>query len=160
MWYTLLRKVLGEYGFERSQFEPCCFLYNKNSHQIIICVYVDDLLITGNDKVEVENVKVYLSNVFNKMKDLKNVEKYLGLRMTRLNTKQLILQQSDYIESILNEYRNKNIKIKIGNTPLPHDLKPLVDVDFENENSILDLLGKLRYLADRTRPDIHLLLVS
>jgi hypothetical protein len=74
--------------------------------------------------------------------------------MTRNNKHQLILQQTDYIESILNEYKNKNINIKIRNTPLPHDLRSLVEDNVGKQNSILDLLGKLRYLADRTRPDI------
>jgi hypothetical protein len=154
MWYTLLCDILLKYGFIRSQYEPCCFIYNKNNKHVIICVYVDDLLIVGENKKEVENVKIYLSQTFNKIKDLKNVEKYLGLRMTRNNKHQLILQQTDYIESILNEYKNKNINIKIRNTPLPHDLRSLVEDNVGKQNSILDLLGKLRYLVDRTRPDI------
>jgi hypothetical protein len=128
MWYMLLCKVLNDFGFERSVFEPCCFILNKEGKHIIVCVYVDDLLITGNKKDDVEDVKTYLSKVFNKIKDLKNVEKYLGLKMTR-NNNQLIPQQSDYIESILKEYENKDIKVKIKNTPLPHDLKPLVEED-------------------------------
>jgi ribosome-interacting GTPase 1 len=101
-------------------------------------VYVDNLLIVGEDKKEVKNVKIYLSQAFNKIKDLKNVEKYLGLRMTRSNKHQLILQQTDYIESILNEYKNKNINIKIRNTPLPHELKSLVENDVGEQDSILD----------------------
>jgi histone deacetylase 1/2 len=74
--------------------------------------------------------------------------------MTKTENTQLILHQSEYIESILNEYKNKDIKIRIRNTPLPHDLKPLVEEVNGDQPSILDLLGKLRYLADRTRPDI------
>jgi hypothetical protein len=42
MWYTLLCRVRTDYGFERSTFEPCCFIYNKNNKYIIVCVYVDD----------------------------------------------------------------------------------------------------------------------
>jgi hypothetical protein len=82
------------------------------------------------------------------------VEKYLGLKMTRIGNGQLVLQQSEYIDSILREMESKNITIKIRNTPLPADLKPLVDNERADQPSILDLLGKLRYLADRTRPDI------
>jgi hypothetical protein len=121
---------------------------------ILLYVYVDDLLITGDNEKDVENVKVYLSQVFNKIKDLKNVEKYLGLKMTRIGNGQLILQQSEYIDSILREMESKNITIRIRNTPLPADFKPLVDNERGDQPSILDLLGKLRYLADRTRPDI------
>jgi hypothetical protein len=155
MWYTLLCRVLMDYGFEHSTFEPCCFIYNKNSKYIIVCVYVDDLLITGNNREYVEDVKIYLSQAFNKIKDLKNVEKYLGLKMIRNGNGQLILNQNEYIESILKEFQNKEIKIKIRNTPLPHNLKPLVEIESGDQPNILeDLLGKLRYLADRTRPDI------
>jgi hypothetical protein len=158
MWYTLLCEVLLEYGFVRSIYEPCCFIYHKNDIHIIVCVYVDDLLITGNREIEVENVKVYLSKVFHKIKDLKGVDNYLGLRMTKTENIQLILHQSEYIESILNEYKNKDIKIRIRNTPLPHDLPPQkYSSSFSlngDQPSILGFLGKLRYLADRTRPDI------
>jgi hypothetical protein len=127
MWYTLLCNVLIEYGFERSMFEPCCFIYNKNGKYIVICVYVDDLLITGSSEKDVEDVKKYLAETFNKIKDLKDVQKYRGLRMIRSDDHQFILKQSDYIETILDEIKSKNIKIKIRNTPLPHDLKPLLD---------------------------------
>jgi hypothetical protein len=154
MWYTHLCKILADYGFERSSFEPCCFIYNKDGKYIIICVYVDDLLIVGSSKRNVEDVKVYLSKIFNKIKDLKDVQKYLGLKMNKINNNQLILNQLEYINTISNEYKSKNIKIKIRNTPLPHDLKPLVEEENGDQQSILDLLGKLRYLADRTRPDI------
>jgi hypothetical protein len=49
MWYTLLCDILLKYGFIRSQYEPCCFIYNKNNKHVIICVYVDDLLIVGEN---------------------------------------------------------------------------------------------------------------
>jgi hypothetical protein len=104
IWYTLLCRVLMDYGFERSIYEPCVFLYNKEDKQIIICGYVDDLLITGKREDDVENVKIYLSKTFNKIKDLKNVEKYLGLRMIRNNNRQLMLSQTEYVESILKDY--------------------------------------------------------
>jgi hypothetical protein len=38
MWYTLICKVLLEYGFERSVYEPCCFIYNKNGKHIVVCI--------------------------------------------------------------------------------------------------------------------------
>jgi hypothetical protein len=69
-----------------------------------MCV-CDDLLIVGSSKRDVEDVKMYLSKIFNKIKDLKDVQKYLGLKMNRTNNNQLILTQSEYINTILNEYK-------------------------------------------------------
>ena len=44
--------------------------------------------------------------------------------------------------------------IRPRNTPIPKDLNAMVDAKGENQKSILDILGKVRYLADRTRHDL------
>ena len=119
---------------------------------MIVCLYVDDILIMGPDKNKVEGVKKYLAEKFNKIKDLKTVEKYLGLKVQR-EGKQVILSQADYVEDIIMEF-SKIRTIRPRNTPIQKDLNSLVDATGENQNSILDILGKIRYLADRTRHDL------
>jgi hypothetical protein len=39
-------------------------------------------------------------------------------------------------------------------TPLPKDIESLAAIEKGDAKSILDIIGKKRFLADRTRPDI------
>jgi hypothetical protein len=88
MWYNLITKVLLDYDFSRFKYEPCCFIKRDETDVIVICIYVDDLLITGSDEKKVEGTKAYLAKTFHKVKDLQIVQKYLGLRMNRLGNGQ------------------------------------------------------------------------
>ena len=49
---------------------------------MILLVYVDDVLIACNDKVEVDKFKVMLDDKF-KLKDLGNLKYFLGLEVAR-----------------------------------------------------------------------------
>jgi hypothetical protein len=49
LWYLRLTQALEKYGFTRLKTEACCFMFTKDSRRMIVSVYVDDLLITGND---------------------------------------------------------------------------------------------------------------
>jgi hypothetical protein len=156
MWYSLISEVLCRRGFKRSRYEPCCFILDPNgcidNAYVIVCVYVDDLLITGPSAKQVESIKQYLAESFQKIKDLKEVKKYHGLKIQRVGN-QILLNQEDYIEDIVVEY-GKARKIQDRRTPLPKDLNELKEEQPDKVNPIQDMLGKIRYLADRTRPDI------
>jgi hypothetical protein len=154
MWYNLITKVLVEYNFIRSKYEPCCFWKRDEADTIIVCIYVDDLLITGSNANKVEATKAYLAKTFHKIKDLQTVQKYLGLKMNRTANGQIQLSQSDYIEDIVTELKKQNVNIINKDTPLPKDIESLILSEGEKYPSMLDIIGKIRFLADRTRPDI------
>jgi hypothetical protein len=59
MWNNLITSVLY-YGFSRSRYEPCCFIKREQSDVIVVCIYVDDLLMTGSSEEKVEATKEYL----------------------------------------------------------------------------------------------------
>jgi hypothetical protein len=97
--------------------------------------------------------KLYLASTFKKIKDLYEVKKYLGLRMERVG-KQIVLNQQDYIDDIVSEYE-KIRGITPRNTPLPINLSNTKENKGDRaSHPIHDMLGKIRYLADRTRSDI------
>ena len=50
----------------------------KGGVHLIVGVYVDDLIITGGDAVDVAKLKVQMKNIF-KMSDLGLLSYYLGL---------------------------------------------------------------------------------
>lgn len=92
-WNTTIMKFLTEHGFKTIESE--LGLYIKDN--IILELYVDDILISGKNSIEIEKVKKLLSLRF-KMKDLGIVKKFLGIN---------IEQRADGISICLNDYIGK-----------------------------------------------------
>ena len=85
--------------FKVNENDKCIYYkYDKNIF-IIICLYVDDLLIFGSNIPAINSVKSLLGNNFN-MKDLGEADVILGIKITR-SDKGISLDQSHYVEKIL-----------------------------------------------------------
>ena len=84
---------------------------------MILILYVNDLLLLGEDHSKIEDVKCQLGKLY-QMKDLGPTSSYLGIRITRDCTRQIIwMDQQAYIENTL-----KRFKLHDANntkTPLP-----------------------------------------
>ncbi|KAA3482890.1 Retrovirus-related Pol polyprotein from transposon TNT 1-94 [Gossypium australe] len=50
--------------------------------KVIMLIYVDDLLLTGNDAVMIDELKIILNSIF-KMKDLEELKYFLGFEILR-----------------------------------------------------------------------------
>lgn len=77
-WFAKLASALKDYGFNQSYSDYSLFTLTKGKIQINILVYVDDMIIAGNDTMAMSIVKDYLGNCF-KMKDLGVLKYFLGL---------------------------------------------------------------------------------
>lgn len=80
IWYQVLHDFLHTQGFTRTEADHSIFV--SLSKHLIIEVYVDDLLIAGENQKEINQLKKALTNRF-KMTDLGPVTHYLGLRIIR-----------------------------------------------------------------------------
>ena len=65
---------------------------------MIICLYVDDLLIFGTNIQGVNDTKTYLTSQF-KMKDISEVDTILGVKVKK-HSGGYLLCQSHYIEKV------------------------------------------------------------
>ena len=77
------------------------YIYSKfiNNEGIIICLYIDDLLIFGTNLDVVHNAKCFFAFNFD-MKDLDEANMILGIKILRDNDC-ITLSQSYYVEKIL-----------------------------------------------------------
>ncbi|GJT66219.1 retrotransposon protein, putative, ty1-copia subclass [Tanacetum coccineum] len=82
----------------------------SGSYVTFLFLYVDDILIMGNDIPMLQDVKSYLGRCF-AMKHLGEAAYILGIKIYRDRSKRLIsLCQSSYIEKILKRYYMENSK--------------------------------------------------
>ena len=77
---------------------------------VFLVLYVDDILLIGNDIPMLEVVKTSLKKSFS-MKDLGEAAYILGIRIYRDRSKRLIgLSQDTYIDKILNRFNMQDSK--------------------------------------------------
>ncbi|UYV83970.1 hypothetical protein LAZ67_X000731 [Cordylochernes scorpioides] len=110
-WKEKLDQILTSIGLERSRMDPCVYF----SKDIILGVYVDDLLVTTSS---VESYVKFKSSIQREVdiKDLGEVSDLLSVRIKRNKDSNLELDQTHYIEEILKEYGMEHAKE--ASTPL------------------------------------------
>ena len=95
-------------GFFINDANKCIYKKVENNSCIIICLYVDNMLISGTNLQVVINTKSFLRSKFD-MKDLRKAKVFLGIKITRtLNG--LNLFQEHYIEKILKRFEHIDCK--------------------------------------------------
>jgi hypothetical protein len=81
-WFTKLSHTLLEIGFSSSQVDPSLFVYHTNGSHIFLQVYVDDIIVTGNNEANMQYIIVKLQIDF-AMKDLGTLTYFLGIQTIR-----------------------------------------------------------------------------
>jgi len=127
-----------------------------------LVLYVDDILLLGNDVKLLESVKEYLNSQFF-MKDLGEVAYILGIKIYRDRSKCLLaLSQKTYLEKILKRFNME--ESKKGFLPVPRGSRlsvtqyPVTAKD-RNEMSIkpyASAIGSIMYAMLSTRLDVAL----
>ncbi|KAE8708351.1 Detected protein of unknown function [Hibiscus syriacus] len=149
-WNMKLREALLLAGYSESKFDYSMFTKSQGSKVVIMLIYVDDLLITGNDNGLIEELKGILNKNF-KMKDLGELRYFLGLEILR-SAKGIIISQRKYALELIEETGLGGARPAA--TPLEQN-KRLTSEDelLKDKTSYQRLIGKLIYLTN-TRPDI------
>ncbi|KAJ9560759.1 hypothetical protein OSB04_005919 [Centaurea solstitialis] len=88
-WNLHFDERIKEFGFTKSEFEPCVYTKFSGSIVTFLVLYVDDILLIGNDVPTLQSVKSWLSRCF-QMKDLGEAAYLLGIKIYRNRSKRLI----------------------------------------------------------------------
>ncbi|KAA0064270.1 gag/pol protein [Cucumis melo var. makuwa] len=81
-----------------------------NSTVAFLVLYVDDILLIGNDVGHLTDIKKWLATQF-QMKDLGNAQYVLGIQIVRnRKNKTLAMSQTSYIDKMLSRYKMHNSK--------------------------------------------------
>ncbi|GJY36537.1 ribonuclease H-like domain-containing protein [Tanacetum coccineum] len=101
-WNAKLTKALTEHGFVQSKFDYSLFTKKSDNVFIIMLVYVDDIVVNGNDLNEIEIFKDFLKSKF-QIKDLGRLKYFLGIEVLD-NKDGICLSQRKYFLEILYEF--------------------------------------------------------
>lgn len=93
-WNIKLTTALLTSGFQQSHFDYSLFTRHQGRSIVVVLVYVDDLLIIGNDHVLILEMKKILKDSF-KIKDLGDLRYFLGIEFARNDTG-IIMHQRKY----------------------------------------------------------------
>ena len=84
--------------------EPCVYKKISGSALVFLVLYVDDILIIGNDILMLQLVKTWLSSKFS-IKDLGDTSYILSIRIYRDRSKRMLgLSQSRHIDLVLKRF--------------------------------------------------------
>eukprot|EP00253_Pinus_taeda_P020153 PITA_20153 len=149
-WYSRIDTYLQGMGFTKREANPNFYYIVIGEEPLILVLYVDDLIITGAERL-IEHCKRDLAAEF-EMKDISLMHYFLGLEVWQ-EEGHFFLGQGKYIVDILGRFHMEDCTPM--STPMITNWKKLHASDSELVDPTLyrQLIGSLMYLVN-TRPDI------
>lgn len=150
-WYQELSNFLIQSGFVNSLADTSLFILRKGSSFLYMLIYVDDIIVTGNDITLLNQVLHSLATRFS-VKEPEDLNYFLGIEAIR-TPQGLHLNQRRYILDLLSRFKLLNAH------PVTTPMASHPKLTITSGTKLLDpkeyrsAVGSLQYLAF-TRPDI------
>ncbi|CAL1357723.1 unnamed protein product [Linum trigynum] len=152
-WFHCLAAALTRFGFSVSRTDPSLFIYKSGTVRLYMLVYVDDIVITGNDSALIRRLMEFLHANF-ALRELGPLSYFLGIEVHRSSTG-IILSQRKFILDLLE--RAKMSQANPISTPATVDLlqqsAAATSPRFSDPALYRSIVGGLQYLSF-TRPDL------
>ncbi|CAH1441502.1 unnamed protein product [Lactuca virosa] len=159
-WNLCFDEKVKEFGFTRCEDESCVYVKASGTIVSFLVLYVDDILLIGNDIPTLQEVKSWLWKCF-AMKDLGEAAYILGIRILRNRSKTLIeLSQSTYLDKVLKRFCMENSKK--GELPIQSNTKLSNTQSLSTDDDIVEMsrvpyastVGSIMYAMTCIRPDV------
>ena len=149
-WFSKFSEAIRAAGYVQSRADYSLFTRIQGKSFISLLIYVDDILITGNDPVSIVAIKKFLHSQFH-LKDLGDLKYFLGIEVSSSKNGIFISQRKYALEII------KDVGL-LGATPM--DTPMARGLKLSDKGDLLKdpghyrrLVGRLIYLTV-SRPDI------
>ena len=150
-WFDKFTKAIRKQDYKQVESDHTLFYRQKDGKITIIIVYVDDMILTGDDLVEMRRVKEQLALEF-EIKDLGNLRYFLGIEVAR-DKRGIYVSRRKYVIDLLKETG------MLGCKPADTLIDPGVKLDLHSGGAPVEkgqyqhLVGKLICLS-HTRTNI------
>ncbi|GJR41665.1 zinc finger, CCHC-type containing protein [Tanacetum coccineum] len=102
-WHQKFDEVILSNGYLLNQADKCVYSkFDETGKEVIICLYVDNMLIFGTDQVQVDLTNEFLSSRFS-IKDMGETDVILGIRIKH-ESNRIVISQSHYIEKAISQF--------------------------------------------------------
>ncbi|GJR87679.1 putative RNA-directed DNA polymerase [Tanacetum coccineum] len=150
-WFERLSKALFDLGFKGSKTDPSLFIYSRGDTLLYILVYVDDIIVTGNNKGTIDNIICQLGSAF-ALKDLGPLNYFLGIEIVP-HVSGILLSQKKYILELLQSAGLSNCNPVSSPMVTSSSLSLDDSTAFSNPVKYRQVVGSLQYVT-LSRPDI------
>ena len=149
-WNIHFDEVVTGFGFIKSEEDSCLYKKLSGSSIVFLILYVDDILLIGNDISMLNSAKESLNGKFS-MKDLGEAMYILGIKIYRDRSRRLLgFSQSTHIDKVLKRFNMS--EAKKGFLPVLQGVKlsqtqcPTTAEDRENERCSLCFRHRLYHV--------------
>ncbi|PKU80183.1 Retrovirus-related Pol polyprotein from transposon TNT 1-94 [Dendrobium catenatum] len=150
-WYTTFTNHLIQIGFQHSKADPSLLVYHRKNIRLFLLVYVDDILITGDNDKAISDLIQKLHAQFT-MKHLGKASNFLGITIKHEQDKYLLSQQA-YAHSLLQQTNLTRCNSLSNPSCMKPPMQLTEDTNAFDETTYWCITGALQYLTI-TRPDI------
>ncbi|KAH9315581.1 hypothetical protein KI387_024208, partial [Taxus chinensis] len=160
-WYMKFDSFMQEQGYSRCHSDHCMYIKKfLDGSYIILCLYVDDMLVAGKNMQEIKVLKKQLGESF-VMKDLGAEKQILGVIITQnWKERNIVLSQEEYINKVLERFSMQDAKLVgtplAGHFKLSKEQSPKTKEDRIQMSRVpySSVVGSLMYVTVCTKPDI------
>src|SRR5579859_5279262 len=153
VWNQKIRRYLKSIGFNQTYSDPCVYV-NKDT-EVIIAMWVDDLIIFGKNMLSIQDLKAALNKEY-EMKDLGELKYFLGIQVHHSKKQKLIhISQSGYIGTLLERYNMQDSNS--ARVPLSQGTKltkATISDTLTDISEYQSIVGSQMYAMLATRPDL------
>jgi hypothetical protein len=151
-WNKRIDEFLINLGFKKCVVEYGVYvLSSEELGSVIVCLYVDDLLITGSNSREIERFKLTMNKEF-EMTDLGSLTYFLGIEFVKTEDG-MVMHQHKYALEILDRFEMNECKSVSNPCETNSKLEECSDEEIVDATMYKQLVGSLRYLCN-SRPDL------
>ncbi|KAD2805945.1 hypothetical protein E3N88_39322 [Mikania micrantha] len=150
-WFKRIEGYFLREGFMKSQYDHTLFIKKEHKDVVIVSLYVDDLIYTGNNRELCESFKCSMMSEF-EMSDLGKMRYFLGVEVDQ-NKYGIQMHQKKYAKEIIEMFNMWEVN-GVNNPIVPGALVTKTgDKNKVDESLYKSLVGSLMYLTV-TRPDL------
>ena len=118
-WFGRFTSFMRSIGYKQSNSDHTLFLKHNGERITALIVYVDDMIVTGDDPEERKALQEQLAREF-EMKDLGKLKYFLGIEVSR-SKKGIFLSQRKYVLDLFKE--TSMTGCSLTSTPMEENLK-------------------------------------